>query len=162
MAGKRKASPKTGQRRIKGNETASVERDSKGGSPQAPTLPLSQPLTTSTPSTNSISPEVTIPEQPNESLDQSPCPMELLYDPRTTAKANQTFDHLIAYYQRQVVKMTKAQTSDIFCDLHTFKFCIAQLFSDSIEPACIGRHNRRAYRREAQSAYMDAYNPFIL
>src|SRR5271170_6386445 len=118
MAEKRKATPKAdphdGQRRIKRKEMASVERESKGESPQAPTLPLSQPLTVSKPSMSSISPKVTIPEQPSRSLDQSPCPVELLHGPRTAAKAIQIFDHLIAYYQRQMVKTTRAQISDIF------------------------------------------------
>src|SRR5271168_1031095 len=130
MAGKRKASPKAGphngQRRIKRREMASVERGSKGGSPHAPTLPSSQPLTVSKSPMSSISPKVTIPEQPNKSLDLSPCPMELLHGPRTAVKAIQIFDHIIAYYQRQIVTTTKAQTSDIFRDLHTLKLCIAQ------------------------------------
>src|SRR3954447_10453214 len=101
MVGKRKASPEAspqhGQRRIKRREMASVEGASRGGSPRASTLPLSQPLTASTPSTSSISPMVTIPEQPNKSLDQLPCPRELLRGPRTAAKATQIFDHLITY-----------------------------------------------------------------
>ena len=155
MAEKRKATPKAdphdGQRRIKRKEMASVERESKGESPQAPTLPLSQPLTVSKPSMSSISPKVTIPEQPNKSLDQSPCPVELLHGPRTAAKAIQIFDHLIAYYQRQIVKTTKAQTSDIFRDLHTLKLCIAQLFSDSIAlkipiEQLLGKEKLQAYR----------------
>jgi hypothetical protein len=129
MAGKRKASPKAGlhhgQRRIKRRGIAPVERDSKGWSPQARTLPLSQPLAVSTPSTSSISPKVIMPEQPNKPLDQLPCPVELLHGPRTAAKATQIFDHLIAYYQRQTVKAAKAQTSDIFRNLHTLKLCIA-------------------------------------
>src|SRR5277367_6625125 len=122
MAEKRKASPRAGphdgphdgQRRIKRREMASVERGSKGGSPQAPALPLSQPFTASKPSMSSISSKVTIPGQPNKPLDQSPCPVELLHGPRTAAKTIQIFDHLIAYYQRQIVKTTMAQTSDIF------------------------------------------------
>ena len=155
MVGKRKASPKAGlhhgQRRIKRREIPPVGRDSKGWSPQAPTLALSEPLAVSTPSTSSISPKVIIPEQPNKPLDQLPCPVELLHGPRTAAKATQIFDHLIAYYQRQIVKTPKAQTSDIFRDLHTLKLCIAQLFSDSIEleipiEQLLGKEKLQAYR----------------
>jgi hypothetical protein len=155
MAGKRKASPKAGlhhgQHRIKRREIAPVERDSKGWSPQAPTLPLSQPLAVSTPSTSSISPKVIMPDQPNKPLDQLPCPVELLHGPRTAAKATQIFDHLIVYYQRQTVKTAKAQTSDIFRDLHTLKLCITQLFSDSIVleiplEQLLGKEKLQAYR----------------
>jgi hypothetical protein len=155
MAEKRKASPKAGphggQRRTKRREMAFVERGSKGVSPQASTLPLSQPIAVSKPSMSSISPRVTIAEQPNKSLDQSPCPVELLHGPRTAAKAIQIFDHLIAYYQRQIVKTTKAQISDIFRDLRTLKLCIAQLFSDSIElkvpiEQLLGKEKLEAYR----------------
>src|SRR4051812_47939230 len=154
MVGKRRASPKTGlhngQCRIKRREMTSVEGDSKGGSPRPRTLPLSQSLTASTP-TSSISPKVTIPEQPNKSLDQLPCPLELLHGPRTAAKATQIFDHLIAYYQRQIVKTTKAETWNIFRDLHTLKLCISQLFSDSIElkmpiVQLLGKEKLQAYR----------------
>jgi hypothetical protein len=155
MAEKRKASLKAGpryrQRKTKRREIASVERGSKGMSPQAPTLPLSQPLAISKPLRGSISPKVTMPEQPNKPLDQSPCPVELLHGPRTAAKAIQIFDHLIAYYQRQIVRTTRAQTSDIFRDLHTLKLCIAQLFSDSIElkvpiEQLLGKEKLQAYR----------------
>jgi hypothetical protein len=155
MVRKRKASPKASlhheQRRIKRREMAPFERYSKAQLPQGPTLPLSQPLTASTLSTSATSPKAIIPEQPNKSPDPLLCPVELLHGPRTVAKATQIFDHLTAYYQRQIVTTAKAQASDIFRDLHTLKLCITQLFSDSIEleipiEQLLGKEKLRAYR----------------
>jgi hypothetical protein len=77
--------------------------------------------------------ESSSPEQSVESAEQSPCPTGLLTSPRDAAKANKILDHLIAYYERQIVKETRTETSDIFRDLHTIKLCIAKLFSDSVE-----------------------------
>ena len=77
--------------------------------------------------------EIRTQEQPVESFEQSPCPLELLAGPRSAAKINKIFDNLIAYYQRQVVDATKTGTADIFRDLHTIKLCIAKLFSDCLE-----------------------------
>ena len=92
------------------------------------TVEASTSSTVSTPSmVNTLS------KQSIDSLTQPPCPMELLQGPRNVAKANEILDHLIAYYERQVVKAPKTELSEIFHDLHTIKFCISRLFSDSKE-----------------------------
>jgi hypothetical protein len=95
--------------------------------------------------------EVSTPKKSVKSVEQSPCPIELLAGPPNAAKANKIFDHLIAYYQRQMVKATRTETSDIFRDLHMIKLCIEKLLSDGVElnstlEQLVGRDKIQAYR----------------
>jgi hypothetical protein len=129
MAKKRKASPNAfphhRERRSKRRETPS---DSAGST-------VSEHLNPS-PVENGATEqygEVGRPEQSAESLDEPPCPMEFLTAPCNAEKSIKIFDHLIAYYQRQVGSATRAGTSHIFRDLRTIKLCISKLLSDNVE-----------------------------
>ena len=94
--------------------------------------------------------QISTPEQSTNSLQELPCPMELLQGPRSVTKANEIFDHLLAHYERQMVKTTKADASEIFRDLYNIKLCISKLFSDSKElkmtlQQILGRDKIQAY-----------------